>query len=139
MNQAAIAKLRLLWGEYSIVTDFAAMGKLVRSSFTLIEFSKAPNVLDELERMTNELQRYIPLMGLEEFLYCTRAIQYARRQIQNRRGKRYALGLSRELSAADRALICDSGPANDRALPGEGSQDADSALDVDDALDDDDP
>jgi hypothetical protein len=128
MNEAVINQIRSFWRSYSESTlDFSSMGQLVRGAFKIINFKAAPEMLDELEKMTLELEKYLPLMDLKEFLYCTSVVRYARTQIQLRRGISYATGLKGEFSAADRdELLRGTRPAGDSDL------DADASLDGND-------
>lgn len=117
MSDVVIGQIRAFWHSYSgLALDFYQMGQLVRGTFRLIDFKLYPAFLDEVEAMTNELERYLPLMNLKEFLYNTGAIRYARKQIQLRRGIVYAIGLSRQLSDEERAIIRGSSDSRDLGL-----------------------
>jgi hypothetical protein len=116
-QEVVLTQVREFWASFSGPSlDFFSMGKLIRGTFRIIDFKKHPQFLEEVEAMTNELERYLNLMNLKEFLYNTQAIRYARAQIQLRRGITYATGLSRQLSDQERELIRGTCPEGDRQL-----------------------
>ena len=119
---------------YSTETDFAAMAKLIRGAFHLCDFRLNKEILGEIDKMTSELERFVPLMD-KEFIYCSKTILYARRQIEARRGIKYAAGLSRELTNQEREQLRSASFASNPSLGANGRQ---SNNDFSDELRDDD-
>jgi len=116
-SEVIITRIRAFWMSFAESDlDFRQMGQLLRGAFRVCDFKRNPEFLGEIESMTDELERYLPLMNLKEFLYCTQAIKYARTQILFRRGSLYATGLSRQLSEDERALLRAPSVAGDLGL-----------------------
>jgi hypothetical protein len=80
----------------------------------LCDFRLFPELIDEVEKMTVELESLTAIMEFKEFFTCTKTIQYARRQISNKRGISYAAGLSRQLSEEQLSELRGSGAESDR-------------------------
>jgi hypothetical protein len=124
MNQVVIDRIRAFWKQYSHEANFLAMAKLIKGTLQLCDFRLFPELIDEVEKMTVELEDLTAIMEFKEFFTCTKTIQYARRQISNKRGISYAAGLSRQLSNEQLDELRSASAESDRSrLEGAGSGD----------------
>ena len=109
MNQPIIDRYRSFWVTYSAEADFVSMAKCIKGILTFCDLKSMPELVEEAERMCAELERYQPLMDLDEFTTCTKVIIYARRRIELTRGTRYAARLSAALTDAELAELRSAG------------------------------
>lgn len=118
MSDQIIERYQAFWQQYASETDFLAMSKVLRGLLTYCK-SQYGDISDQIELITDyatELERYLPLMNLDEFVSASKSVTYAKRTIKNSGTIDYGAGLSRDVSAED--LLRES------SVEGSGSLDA---------------
>jgi len=103
MSDPIIERYKAFWSENATTTDFIGMSKVLRG---LLTYCKAQygDISDQIELITEyatELERYLPLMDLDEFVSASKSVTYANRTIKQSGTIQYGSGLSRDPSASE--------------------------------------
>ncbi len=105
-----IERYQAFWQQYAAEANFIAMSKVLRG---LLGYCKAQygDVSDQVELITEyaeELERFLPLMDLDEFVSSSKSVTYAKRTIKNSGTIAYGSGLARDITIDEERLIRES-------------------------------
>jgi len=115
-NDPIIEQFNGFWSAASNEVDFQEQSKVLRGLVTYIktQYNDVSNHAELITGMSDELERYLPLMSVDEFISATKAISYVRRSIRTSSLPDYGAGLSREISDEERDQLRVANDASDR-------------------------
>jgi hypothetical protein len=132
-----IERYELFWSAAAQDANFDDQAKILRALVTYIksEYGDLSNHVDLVMSKIEELDKYLPLMDLDQFCASSKAISYGKRSIRVSGSPNYASGLSRDISAEEQRQLTESINASDRdrteGLNGEGDDAGNDLLDLD--------
>jgi hypothetical protein len=136
-----IVRYQMFWEAASQKADFEDEAKILRSMVTYIkgEYGDVTNHVDLIMDLITELDKYLPLMDLDQFCAASKAISYGKRSIRISGSPSYASNLSRDITEDEREQLRESILESDRDRSESlGDSGDDSGNDLHDLLDDDD-
>ena len=131
----------MFWSAAAQDANFDDEAKILRALITYIksEHGDLSDYIELIMKKIDELDKYLPLMDLDQFCAASKAISYGKRSIRTSGSPNYASGLSRDVTEEERRELRESLDASDSAragdINGEGNGSGD---DRNDLLDDDD-
>jgi hypothetical protein len=136
-----IERYQAFWESSSQDADFESQSKILRSLITYIkgEYDDVSDYVELLLDLISELDKYLPLMDLDQFCAASKAISYGKRSIRVSGNPTFASGLSRDITEEERKQLRESINASDRdRAQGANGAGNDAGNDFSDLLDDND-
>jgi hypothetical protein len=136
MKDEIIDRYELFWSAAAQEANFDDQSKILRALVTYIksEYGDVSNFVEMITDKIDELEKYLPLMDLDQFCASSKAIAYGKRSIRTSGNPNYASGLSRDITEEERRELRESINASDSArsgdLNGEGDGSGDGGNDL---------